>query len=201
MAEKTGPKSPRNKVERVLLIHGRPDFLYKESSQVYYSVKIDGKEIPLGKVGETVVDLLTKVPGAEVIKTNKKEKRPKIPVGYGIKSIQKSGSGDTVVRISAPTDEDLLDRITAFEEYTSKNGYDIQERCLWVCKTDPKHDMEKPIELPKKKSTSEERIKAKSTQIVKEQHEIPQHTQQNPAVMSKKTKDLQGIALKVMGKT
>lgn len=140
MAAKTGPKAPRNKVERVLLIQGKPDFLYEIKPQTYYSVKeTDGKITPIGKVGDHVVKLLAKIPGAEIIKEKKEEKRTKRPTGYGIKSIQQSGSGDTTVHISAPTEEELLKRIEVFEEFSLKNGYDIQERCLWVCKVDSKY--------------------------------------------------------------
>lgn len=232
MPNKTGPKAPRNKVERVLLIHGKPDILYKTSAQTYYSVKeADGNITLIGKVGERVVDLLAKIPGAEIIKEIKQEKRTKKPIGYGIKSIQQSGSGDTTVHISAPTEEGLIKRISAFEDFAAENGHDIQERCLWVCKVDNKYApvqentsdvQDNAVEVHKKKlpEKSKEKIKATIGNAEFVLEEAPVSFQQlvaskikegdvvvapvvTPIVktMSERTKSLQQMALKMIGKT
>lgn len=192
---KTGPKSPRNKVERVLLIHGKPNILYKTSSQTYYSVKeADGKITLIGKIGERVADLLAKIPGAEIIKEKREEIRTKKPIGYGIKSIQKSGSGDTTVHISAPTEEELVKRIGEFEDFAAKNGYDIQERCLWVCKVDNKYapvQKDTPDAQEIRKPAETENLKTKADPDIVIEEKGPTRP------MKEKTKKLQAMAIRM----
>lgn len=137
MADKRGPKGPRNKVRQVVLVEGHPDCIFetKNRSSVTLKYRLDDKEIviKLGNIGPEKVDGLKQIQGINVIEELKPHKHArKLPSVIAVKTTKTS----TQLTVAA-VDQGALDKAVGnIANFLSENGSDIHERCQWVCKLD-----------------------------------------------------------------
>lgn len=137
MADRRGPKGPRNKVRQVVLVDGHPDCIFETKNRVSITIKhrLNDRElvIKLGNIGPEKVDGLKQIQGIEVIEELKPSRRSKrLPSVIAVKTT-KTSTQLTVVAV----DQEALDKAVGnIANYLSENGSDIHERCQWVCKLD-----------------------------------------------------------------
>lgn len=136
MADRRGPKGPRNKFKRNLMIEGHPEELFRERKHTYYSISFDGKTVLLGKIGPKAIELLKEIPGIQVIEEQKKGYSPiRMP---HVQSIRKVGNNTAIV-VAAPDEEKLRDYVITVKAQVARRGIDVEvtERCQWRCEVDP----------------------------------------------------------------
>lgn len=137
MADKRGPKGPRNKVRQVVLVDGHPGCIFETKNRVSITIKyrLNDKEIiiRLGSIGPDKVNGLKQIPGIEVIEELKPYRRSKrLPSVIAVKTTKTS----TQLTVAA-IDQEALDRAVGnIARFLAENGSDIHERCQWVCKID-----------------------------------------------------------------
>lgn len=133
MADKRGPKGPRNKVRQVVLVEGHPDCIFETKPRRVITIKHGDTVISLGNMGPEKVKGLKAIPGIQVIEELKPHRRAKkLPSVLYIKT-----TGTSTQLTVAATDKISLNKAVGdLADYLSKNGLEIHERCQWVCTID-----------------------------------------------------------------
>lgn len=133
MADKRGPKGPRNKVRQVVLVEGHPDCIFETKPRAVITIKHGDTVIKLGNIGPEKIADLKGIPGIEVIEELKPHKHArKLPSVIAVKTTKTS----TQLTVAAIDKGALDEAVGTLANYLSENGIDIHERCQWVCTID-----------------------------------------------------------------
>jgi len=133
MADKRGPKGPRNKVRQVVLVDGHPDCIFETKPRTVITIKHGSTVIKMGNIGPEKIAGLKGIPGIEVIEELKPHKHAKkLPSIIAVKTTKTS----TQLTVAAVDKEALDKAVGNLANYLSENGIDIHERCQWVCTLD-----------------------------------------------------------------
>lgn len=145
MADKRGPKGPRNKVRQVVLVEGHPDCIFETKPRLVITIKHGDTVIPLGNMGPEKVKGLKAIPGIQVIEELKPHKRArKLPSVLYVKT-----TGTSTQLTVAAVDRPALDKAVGdIANYLLSNGIKIHERCQWVCTIDKGKPAEPVQQLP-----------------------------------------------------
>lgn len=133
MADKRGPKGPRNKVRQVVLVDGHPNCIFETKPRTVITIKHGSTVIKMGSIGPKKIAGLKGIPGIEVIEELKPHKRArKLSSVIAVKTTKTS----TQLTVAA-IDKGALDKaVENLANYLSENGINIHERCQWVCSLD-----------------------------------------------------------------
>lgn len=134
MADKRGPKGPRNKVRQVVLVDGHPDCIFETKPRTVITIKHGDTVIKMGNIGPEKIAGLKGIPGIEVIEELKPHKHAKkLPSIIAVKTTKTS----TQLTVAAVDKEALDKAVGNLANYLLANGgIDIHERCQWVCTLD-----------------------------------------------------------------
>jgi len=137
MADKRGPKGPRNKVRQVVLVDGHPDCIFEKKNRASVTIKYKSNDkeivIKLGNIGPNKVDGLKQIQGIEVIEELKLSRRSRrLPSVIAVKTTKTS----TQLTVAAVDEATLNEAVGDLAGYLSENGVAVHERCQWVCKLD-----------------------------------------------------------------
>lgn len=134
MADKRGPKGPRNKVRQVVLVDGHPDCIFETKPRPVITIKHGNTVIKIGCIGPEKIAGLKGIPGIEVIEELKSHKHAKkLPSVIAVKTTKTS----TQLTVAAVDKEALDEAVGYLANYLLANGgIDIHERCQWVCTID-----------------------------------------------------------------
>lgn len=133
MADKRGPKGPRNKARQVVLVDGHPDCIFETKPRAVITIKHGDTVIKLGNIGPEKIAGLKGIPGIEVIEELKPHKHArKLSSVIAVKTTKTS----TQLTVAAIDKEGLDKAVGNLADYLSENGIDIHERCQWVCTLD-----------------------------------------------------------------
>lgn len=134
---KPGPKGPRAKVMRVLLIEGHPDCLYCEKVENYYTLIWKDRSFSLGKCGSDIAAALKEMNTYAQVSSRVKKFQRTISLPEGIHASVKKVSGNTHILVRAVSDNGLAEEIEKVKRFLENKGVKIIERCHWTCDFDP----------------------------------------------------------------
>lgn len=134
---KTGPKGPRAKVKRVLLISGHPDCLFEEKVDTYYTMVWKNETHKLGKCGENLAKALKEMNTYAQVNSRTKVNKHVLPLPDVLKASIKKVGDNTHITVSAVDDQELAEEIGKVVDYLEELGLSVKERCHWSCDYDP----------------------------------------------------------------
>jgi len=136
MVGKRGRKEGvRNKVRQVLLIKGKPEFLYRKKVYKIVELTLSGKKYNLGHINADLHDILRKIEGASINIYEKESTRTVGIEGFKSLHIRKAGE-NTTIEVSALNEEELSIKVETIKNYLKDKGVLITERCSWECTVD-----------------------------------------------------------------
>ena len=141
-----------NKFRQVLLIEGKPAQLYVNNPRTKVNITVDGATHKLGYMSSVLIDLLRKIPGAEVetiAVDSLKTVSLRTVRGLHIRKAKEN----TTIEVSAPTEEALAEKIAAVIAELESSDTNITQRCRWICVTDKAHPELDPIVYDKDDET------------------------------------------------
>lgn len=134
---KSGPKGPRAKVRRVLLIEGHPDCLFTKVPRDFYALVWKGVPYRLGKCGDGLPKALKDMnPRAIITHESRVSSRPE-PLPEVLRASIKKVGDNTHITVSAVDDKGLAEEIDKVCEYLEGLGMSVTQRCHWTCDYDP----------------------------------------------------------------
>lgn len=134
---KTGPKGPRAKVKRVLLISGHPDCLFIARERQYCTLKWKDRAFKLGSWGDDLVQTLKEMNTYAQVTTEKKKITRAAALPEDLRASVKKVGDNTHITVSAVDDQELAEEIGKVVDYLEDLGLSVKERCHWSCDYDP----------------------------------------------------------------
>ncbi|MDD5615001.1 MAG: hypothetical protein PHH85_02230 [Candidatus Methanoperedens sp.] len=146
---KSGPKGPRAKVRRVLLIEGHPDCLFNKVPRDFYALNWKATVYQLGKCGDALPKALKDMNSHAIITSERRDSSRPAPLPESLRASVKKVGDNTHITVSAVDDRALNEEIDKICEYLESLGLRVIERCHWTCDYDPGSKQAKALPTPR----------------------------------------------------